>query len=107
MNTDVIVKNIEKDEKAKVKYVIGPKEIRSNCICALVRVRNIEEAELICKDLNHKTIGKNLVLRCHIHPQSNYSRPTDGKSRIEVFRSPVYFQNPEFVREFKDSCHST
>ena len=43
-----------------------------NQYCAQVRVKHIEEAELLAKTWNYFLINDNKYMKVHIHPLSNY-----------------------------------
>jgi hypothetical protein len=104
VDAGTIARNCEKGTKAKVLYVLPVKEIRKK-LCAVVRVRDIEDAEQVCRRLNNQTITDKQFLRAHVHPESNFDRPNKETSANTMFREHKYFSTPEYHKFI--SSHST
>ena len=54
-------------------------------MCAIVRVKDIEMAEIICKEWNHYKFKETQLMKAHIHPYSYTKRDNLENSHHLLF----------------------
>lgn len=72
-------------------------------MCAIVRVKDIEMAETICKEWNNFKFKENQVMKVHIHPLSYTKRDNLETSHHQIFQRQKALISGGGISYYKES----